>query len=60
MDMYNLFVYSQAITAVRPQRRLKKNGIDYTDDYDTNETVLQNFLHFHNRPIVKYCYNCVS
>ncbi|CAF3944847.1 unnamed protein product [Rotaria sp. Silwood2] len=46
------------ITSAPPQRRLKKHGIDYTDDYGVDETTLQNFLHFHNRPIVKYCYTC--
>ncbi|CAF1150453.1 unnamed protein product [Adineta steineri] len=38
--------------------RLAKNGIDYGDDYQTNEPIRKHFLHFHNRPIVKYCYTC--
>ncbi|CAF3999231.1 unnamed protein product [Adineta steineri] len=38
--------------------KLKKNGIDYTDDYGANETIFQHFFHFHNRSIVKYCYTC--
>ena len=40
--------------------RLKKNGINYTDDYGIDATILQHFLHFHNRPIVKYSYTCAS
>ncbi|UJR20243.1 hypothetical protein I4U23_023374 [Adineta vaga] len=42
----------------QPKRPLNKKGIDYTDDYDSDETVFQHFFHFHNRPIVKYCYSC--
>ncbi|CAF1199462.1 unnamed protein product [Rotaria sordida] len=40
------------------KRQLKKTGIDYTNDYGKSETVFRHFLHFHNRPIVKYFYTC--
>ncbi len=40
--------------------RLSEDGIIYTDGYQTSESMLTHFLHFHNRPIVKYCYTCVS
>ncbi|CAF3741642.1 unnamed protein product [Adineta steineri] len=49
---------SHIIKHERPKRQLKKNGIDYTDDYGAHGTIFQHFFHFHNRPIVKYCYTC--
>ncbi|CAF3523516.1 unnamed protein product [Rotaria socialis] len=48
------------VTSVSSQQRLKKHGINYTDDYGVDETTLQNVLHFHNRPIIKYYYTCAS
>ena len=42
------------------QPRLKKSGINYTNDFDKDQSIVQNFFHFHNRPIVKYYYTCVS
>ncbi|CAF3605241.1 unnamed protein product [Adineta steineri] len=47
-----------AINRSIAKRQLAKNGIDYGDDYQTNEPIRKHFLHFHNRPIVKYCYTC--
>ncbi|CAF1315564.1 unnamed protein product [Rotaria sordida] len=57
-DLYSETRRKNTTTSACSKRRLKKNGIDYTDNYGINETVLQNFFHFHNRPIVKYCYTC--
>ncbi|CAF4274094.1 unnamed protein product [Rotaria socialis] len=50
--------FDKTTSSMHLQQRLKKNGIDYTDDYDNNATVFQHFLHFHDRPIVKYYYTC--
>ncbi|CAF1399809.1 unnamed protein product [Rotaria sordida] len=49
---------TQTYTSMHSKRQLKKTGIDYTNDYGKNETVFRHFLHFHNRPIVKYFYTC--
>ncbi|CAF1081158.1 unnamed protein product [Adineta ricciae] len=51
---------SYMIRSEKPKRLLNKNGIDYTDDYDAHGTVFQHFSHFHNRPVVKYCYSCIG
>ncbi|UJR18510.1 hypothetical protein I4U23_005417 [Adineta vaga] len=40
------------------KRQLKKYGINYGDDYQTDEPIYKQFLHFHNCPIVKFCYTC--
>ncbi|CAF1045612.1 unnamed protein product [Rotaria sordida] len=49
---------TQTYTSMHSKRQLKKTGIDYTNDYGKSETVFRHFLHFHNRPIVKYFYTC--
>ncbi|CAF0997725.1 unnamed protein product [Adineta steineri] len=44
----------------RPERRLEKYGIDYSDDYGKDESIFRHFIHFHNTPVVKYSYTCTT
>ncbi|CAF1085373.1 unnamed protein product [Adineta steineri] len=43
---------TKAINKSTAEQRLAKNGIDYSDDYNTTDSPYTHFKHFHNRPIV--------